>query len=922
MKKSLPKFFHRLRLESQKVIKIGFLGNKFNASDEMRINYAYFGITDAKISKTVFSLNAPDEVTAHLKEQADEWFDIIVSDKANDIANAIYYKKIDMLIALSDGEFIREILSYHPAPLQVAAGAALSLKDAFDKNNAPYVDVYFGDDYVIASGGIETVKFNSAFCYLPFFGEATVTQKKSDKVIFGALYNANDKRLPLWKNFAQILNNVPNSKLRLFAECFEDEKNIIVAKKRLAWADIAEDKIETVCAKDMKDFDYLSTADVLLDAYPNGENILLLDALYVGVPVVSMASVGRSVLNAAGLSELAATDDISYINAATAVGNDEELRAALRSGLRNIVESSLLMNKEDCLNTFKSAVFALFDYLVSLKENIPTEEETKVLWDIFYNAGEEDVNKYALMDRILLTRPTDPDMLNYICITVARDDADHIREALKYLPENSLTQKFCALALAHKEKNWNDTEKLALELKDAKTKSKQEDYIISTAIHILADMYKVTGRFKESAKAYLESANRTPEQNKSNIYERYSNYLLMLHYTDATLKEMYEEAKKYADLFVNIPRFTHYKRRQGKIRVGYVSADFRNHVVADFASAFFQARNGYKFETFAYMTKLEDTNTAIFKQLADNFRDLHLMKYDECAQTIYNDKIDILVDLGGHTGENPLPILARKPAPIQVSGIGYFSTTGLPEVDYFIVDEHTAPEGEEVFFTEKLIRLKHSHFCLTHTQIRPGIIEPISFERNGYITFGSMNKTDKATDKVMEVWKRILDKVPSSRLFLKYGTYDDPWRLKAEKERMARLGFDISRVDFEGFTSLYLNRYNAIDIALDTFPYPGGGTTCDALLMNVPVITLAGNSNHERFGKSILENIGLNDLVAKSTDEYVDIAVNLANDTERLKKYHNEIYDRMTRSAIMDQSMYMKDLEEAYEKIYNDWLES
>ena len=921
MKKTLPNFFHRLRLESQSVINIGFLGDNFTSVKEMRINYAYFGISDEKISKTVFSLTMPDKMTEHLREQADEWF-ALYGDKAYDIANAIYNKKIDILIALSDGKLVREILSYRPAPIQVAAGAAISLKDAFDKNNAPYVDVYFGDDYIVASEGIETVKFNSAFCYLPFFGDAMVKTKEHSEVIFGAIYNESDKRLPMWKNFDEILKSVPNSKLRLFSECFNDEKNIIVAKKRLAWANISEDKIETCRIKDSDDFAYLSSADVLLDAYPNGENVLLLDALYMGVPVVSMTSAARSVLSAAGLSELAATDDASYVNAAAAVGNDAELREALKSGLRKIVESSPLMNKNDCLNTFKSAVFALFDYLVSLKENVPTDEEVKVLWNIFENESEEDVNKYALMDRILLSRPTDPDMLNYIAVMIARDDAAHIKEALKYLPENSLTEKFCSLALANQEKNWDVAEKLALELKNAKTENTEEDNIISTALHILADVYKATGRFKESAEEYLESAKRTPEKTKSNTYERYSNYLLMLHYTDATPKEMYEAAKGYADLFVNIPRFTHYKRRRGKIRVGYISADFRNHVVSNFASAFFQARNKDKFETFAYMTKPEDSNTVIFKNIADNYRNLRLMKYDECAKTIYNDKIDILVDLGGHTGENPLPILARKPAPVQVSGIGYFSTTGLPEVDYFIVDEHTAPVGEDAFFTEKLIRLKHSHFCLTHTKTRPQILQPVSFERNGCITFGSMNKTDKATDKVMEVWKRILDRVPNSRLFLKYGIYDDPWRLKAEKERMERIGFDLSRVYFEGFTNLYLNRYNDMDIALDTFPYPGGGTTCDALLMNVPVVTLEGNSNHERFGKSILENIGLDDLVAKSTDEYVDIAVNLAADTERLKKYHSEIYDRMTRSAIMDQSIYMKDLEEAYEKIFGDWLES
>lgn len=921
MKNQLPKFFHRLRLESQNTIKIGLLGNNFNASDESRINYAYFGIQDNRITKTVFALNENDEITARLREQAADWYKC-PNDSALDIANAIYHEKIDILVALSDSDTIREILAYKPAPLQVAAGAALSLKDAFDKNNTPFVDIYFGDNYIVAAEGVETVKFNSAFCYLPFFGNAAVKPKETGEIFFGAIYNINDKRMPIWKNFAEILKRVPNSKLRLFSDCFEDENNKIVAKKRLAWAGIEENKIETLSIKNKKNFDFLSNIDIFLDANRTGKPALLLDALYVGIPVVSMTDVGQSVLNAAGLTEIAASDDASYINAAVALGSDAEVRLALRSGLKNILESSPLMNKENFYEVFKSAVFASFDYLVSLKENIPTEDEVKILWDIFYNSSEEDVNKYALMDRILLTHPEDPDKLNYVSIVVARDDAEHIREALKYLPENSLTHKFCKLALVSKEMNWALTEKLALEFRNMKTDSKQEDYIISTAIHILADMYKATGRFKESAKAYLESANRTPAKTKSNIYERYSNYLLMLHYTDATPGEMLEDAKKYADLFVNIPHFTHYKREQGKIKVGYISADFRNHVVANFISAFFQARNKERFETFAYMTKHEDSNTNLFKKIADNYRDLHGMKYDECAQVIYNDKIDILVDLGGHTGENPLPILARKPAPIQVSGIGYFSTTGLPEVDYFIVDEHTAPEGEDAFFTEKLLRLKHSHFCLTHTKIRPYVMEETSFERNKYITFGSMNKTDKVTDKVLETWKKILDRVPNSRLFLKYGTYDDPWRIQAEKERMARIGFDISRVDFEGYTNLYLNRYNAMDIALDTFPYPGGGTTCDALLMNVPVITLAGNSNHERFGKSILCNIGLEDLVANNTDEYVDIAANLANDIERLKKYHCEIYDRMLHSAIMDQRLYMEDLEAAYEKIYADWLKS
>lgn len=922
IKTETPKFFHRIRKPRQKTIKIGLLGNDFNASKEARLIYSYFGLKDKKISATVFCLNASDEITAHLKEQNYEWFDL--KDKtAIEIAKKIYDEKIDVLFALSDNEKIRETLKYHPAPMQIAGANALSLKDVFDKNNIPLVEAVLGDNFITAAEGIETIKFNSAFCYLPFFGNANLKKEENkNEMVFGAIYHENDKRLPCWKVFFKILDSVPNSKLQLFSDCFDDEKNKIIAKKRLAWAGISEDKIEAVSVTSKDSFDYLSKINIFLDSYPNGEQILLLDALYMGIPIVSMTDTGKSILNAIGLSELAPNDEEAYVNSTVAISKDGELLNALKTGLRNMMESSFIMNKEDFLEILKSAVFASFDYLMTLKDNVPNDEEFKILWDIFHSMDAMDNNKFALLDRILLARPKDPEELNYISIILPHDEVENIKDAIEYLPDNTLAKEFAKLAMVYKAKKWNETEKMALEVRKIIPKDESEKYIISTAIHMLADTYKATGRFKMAAKSYLECEEMTPLKNKSNVYERYSNYLLMLHYTDTSPKEMFEEAKNYANLFKNIVKFPHEKIRKKKIRVGYISADFRNHVVANFSAAFFQARNPERFETFAYMTQQEDSNTNFFKKIADNYKNLNKLKYDEAAKVIYNDKIDILVDLGGHTGDNPLPILARKPAPIQVSGIGYFSSTGLPEVDYFIVDEHTAPKGEDEFFTEKLIRLKHSHFCLTHTKMRPHILEQIPFERNNFITFGSMNKTDKATDTVLETWKKIMDKVPNSRLFLKYGTYDDPWRLTKERQRMAEMGFDLKRVVFEGFSHQYLARYNAMDIALDTFPYPGGGTTCDALMMNVPVVTLSGKSNHERFGKSILENIGLDEYIAYNLDEYVDIAVNLANDIPRLKGLHNEIFDRMKHSAIMDQSIYMKDLEEAYEKIYEDYMSS
>ena len=919
-KNNMPKFFHRIRRPDPKNIKIGFLGDNFNVSREARMIYAYLGVTDDKFYKMVFALNDTDEITNHLKNQVDLWFELN-GKNALEIANTIYHEQIDILFALSDNKIIREILNYHSAPMQIAGANALTLKNAFDKNNAPYVDAIIGDNFINAAEEIETIKFNSAFCYLPFFGNTDIKiRKNNNEIIFGALYNEDEKRMPYWKTFAEILDSVPNAKLRLFSDIFSNEKNEIIAKKRFAWAGISEEKIETFLIKNKDILQAMSTVNILLDSYPKGDNALILDALFMGTPVISMTDTGKSILNTIGLSEFSPADEIGYINFATLISKDKELLTTLYLNLRTIMESSSIMNGNKFITELKTLVFDSYDNLTKQKNIVPTEQEVKDLCEIFSKLNDEDNNKFAIMDRILLSKPKDTMILSQIAIMLSNDEVENIENAIKYLPENTLSRKMSELILHNKKLNWDVAETLALEIKNMTPNNREEQFIISAAVHILADIYKLTGRFKESAENYLESANKTPQRNMSNTYERYSNYLLMLHYTGATNEEIFEASKKYANLFKNVFQFNHNKKRKKKIRVGYISADFRNHVVANFAAAFFLARNSEKFETFAYMTKKEDSNTNFFKKIADNYRYIANLNYDEMAKIIYNDKIDILVDLGGHTGDNTLPVFVRKPAPIQVSGIGYFSTTGLRETDYFIVDEHTAPNGEDKFFTEKLLRLKHSHFCLTHTQLRQPVEEKIPFERNNYITFGSMNKPDKMTDKVLETWKKILDKTPNSRLFLKYGLYDVPWRLAKEKERIKTVGIDLSRVKFEGFSDIYLGRYNEIDIALDTFPYPGGGTTCDALLMNVPVLTLSGNSNHERFGKSILCNIGLDDLVAYTLDEYVDIAVNLANDIPRLKKLHSEIYERMKHSAIMDQSIYMKDLEEAYEKIYEDYM--
>ncbi|MBO6177704.1 MAG: hypothetical protein J6O04_00820 [Selenomonadaceae bacterium] len=913
--KEEARFYHRFRRKTQDIIKVGFLGDCFWQTPIERLNYAFLGIRDDKISRWVFALNeVEDEITLHLKEQTEGW-EKVFGKAPVDIAKRIYASKIDVLIALSDNEMIRKVLSLAPAPIALAGGGGVSIKDA------NLADVLLGDKYIQSKYG-DTVEFPSAFCYLPFFGNTAIRDDLRDNLIFGAFYHENDKRMEHWKAFAEILTKLPTAKLRFFSDAFNTEKNKIVAKKRLAWAGIDENRVE-LAQRNADTFEVFNGIDIFLDAYPNGESVALADALYMGVPVVSATNVGQGVLNAVGLGELWASDEAAYVNSAVALASDNELRAALRTSLRGMMENSTLMDREVYGKYVKLAVFAAFDYLTEQDKTPPTEEETKILWKIFDDIKYTDKeNKLAIADRLLLTRPTDKERIADLVFAFADTDIETLQKAAEMLPDDTIAGKFIRFNLAKHKKDYEEAEKLGLEIKEIATADENDENFVSATLHMLADMYKSMGRMKDAAEMYRLSAEKTKEKYKSNEYDRYSNYVFTLNYTDATPKELLEAAKGFNECVKNLPRYTHVKRKNKKIKVGYISPDFRNHVVACFALAFFQARDAKRFETFAYMLKKPDPVTEIFKTTADNFRDLSSLKYDEIAKLIYEDKIDILVDLAGHTGYNPLPIMARKPAPIQMSGIGYFSPTGLREMDYFIVDEHTAPPGEEENFTEKLIRLPHSHFCYTYVKPMQERDKTLAFEKNGFITFGSMNNSNKLNDNVLKTWRRILENTPDSKLFLKFVIYDDPYRLNKEKTRMEKMGIDLNRVIFEGFSGDYLKGYNLIDIALDPYPYPGGGTTCDALMMGVPVITLSGKSNHERFGKSILCNLNLEELVAYSEDEYIDIAVKLANDKDRLKRLHEEIPSRMKNSAIMDQKLYMTDLEAVYEKVYQKWLES
>ena len=450
--------------------------------------------------------------------------------------------------------------------------------------------------------------------------------------------------------------------------------------------------------------------------------------------------------------------------------------------------------------------------------------------------------------------------------------------------------------------------------------------------NLLGQAYRDMGSVENALKYYGHNMrlDLSPEKNSPHIAQMknmrvtdHSNYLFNVHNLNFSREEIFEVTRAFNEHFAQVPRLKHIRKRHAahkKIRVGYISGDIRFHVVAFFSVHLFVSYDKTRFEVFLYANNAEDKITARFKERVDAFRNILNKTSDEVAAQIMNDEIDILVDLAGHTKDNSLPVLARKPAPIQISGIGYFDSTGLNAVDYFLADKFTDPEGlNEKFFTEKILRLQHSHFCYEwHDFQYP--VAPAPCTKKGYVTFVSFNGFAKVTDEMLALWKKILDAVPDSRLYLKNSVFDAEESFNFAREKISAAGIDLTRVDMEHSAKDYVRCYERADIALDTFPYPGGGTTCDALYMGVPVITLVGERHNSRFGYSLLMNVGLGELCAFSEEEYFQKAVALANDRERLREYHLTIRRKMEESPVMNDTIYMGEIEAAYEKIFHAWL--
>lgn len=362
------------------------------------------------------------------------------------------------------------------------------------------------------------------------------------------------------------------------------------------------------------------------------------------------------------------------------------------------------------------------------------------------------------------------------------------------------------------------------------------------------------------------------------------------------------------------------ERIPGKIRIGYLSPDLRQHSVRYFFRPLLEAHDRERFEIFAYYeSATEDAQTELIRRRCDYFRQIPGVTNAEFESIIVGDDLDILVELAGHTSLNRTGLLRRRLARVQMTGLGYPPTTGLSEIDFKIVDVHASPEGTDHLYSERLLRLPNTFWCFNPMEDTPDAAPPPCIEK-GYITFGCYGNAGKISAAMLDAWQHILARVTDSRLVVKSLTFQDESAKENFSARMASAGIDLGRVRLvlpDPPAQLY-SAYADIDVILDTYPFNGGTTTAFALWMGVPLITLQGDVLLSRMGSTMLRELDLSELIASSEAEYVDKVVALALDQTRLAEIRSSMREKLMSSPLGNGELYARQFESACMAVLNE----
>ena len=427
------------------------------------------------------------------------------------------------------------------------------------------------------------------------------------------------------------------------------------------------------------------------------------------------------------------------------------------------------------------------------------------------------------------------------------------------------------------------------------------------------------GRLDEAIAAFRRAAQLRPD-----VAQYFGNVLYTLHFhpnydAQTILREHVEWARRHADpLSATIAPHLHDRSPDRRLKIGYASPDFRDHPVGRFVVPLLEHHDHEHYEIFCYSgVKAPDELTARIRGYADQWRNIVSLSDEAAADQVRRDRIDILIDLTLHMAGGRLLMFARKPAPVQVTWLGYVGTTGLKAIDYRISDPYLDPPHLSEAYVEQTIRTPHCYWCYAPPATTPPV-NPLPALTSGHVTFGCFNNFSKVAEPTLELWAKILAAVPKSRLLIHShaGAH-----VESVRKFFQSKGVEEDRLEFIPMMpiSRYLREHHRVDIALDPFPYAGGTTTCDALWMGVAVVTLAGQTAVGRAGVSLLSNVGLTEFIASSREQYLAIATAFAGDLPKLAELRATLRERMSQSTLMDAKRFAKDMESTYRQIWKNW---
>jgi predicted O-linked N-acetylglucosamine transferase (SPINDLY family) len=875
-----------------------------------------------------------DKVTGDIQNACHAWRDISRADDES-AAQLIVEDQLDLLIDLAghSADNRMGVFARKPAPRQVSwlGYAHTTGVRAMDWFIADKVSVPEGEEGFFSEKILKLPHFRIPFS-VPALSPEIVPPPAAENgfITFGSFNNPAKLNNDVIRVWSDILNGVPDSRLVLKWKTLESRMAREYFKRLFAHHGIHPERIDFSGESSyyLMQLEY-GEVDIALDPFPYSGCLTTYNALWMGVPVITMPGTtpisrqSAAILEEIGLTGLVAGSPEEYVAAAVGLASSLPRLSTLRSSLRDLLGSSRLADSR----AFASNLESIYRHICSVDEEDacprPDDDEVVKLEQVAeqcYDANQTQRTK-EILDHLPRSRrksfrsrwlsaklAIDRGKRNSAAVRAFLRVAEHGTDVPAFINAANIFKKINRLSEARASFN------SCLRLDPAS----------------LVARYQLAGILLESARAgdavgELEEVVRLDRYSAAAI----SGYLFATNYSDTlSPKDIFEAHRKHAaDLSRKQGRaFTGWRNRPDpcrKVKVGYVSGDFGAHPVTYFLLRVFEHHNRDEFELYCYSNRpVDDDLTCYFREHSHHWRSIREVDAREAAGLIRQDGIDILVDLAGYSKDNRVDVFCLKPAPLQVSWLGYPNTSGIPEIDYRITDAVADPPGvSDEIHTERLLRLPGTFLCYYPPPEAPKkLVCP--YRNNGYITFGSFNNLAKITPRVLEVWASIMRELPTSRLLMKRDAFSDAEVRRYFEETFESRGIAKERLLLRPSSAniyKHINIYQEVDIALDSFPYNGTTTTCEALWMGVPVVAVCGDRHAARVGASILTEVGLQELIAHSLQEYVEVAVAIARDDGRREFLRHNLRKMINNSLLGNGAAFTKNLEDAYRTVWRSW---